>query len=165
MPVLRVSTPLSLLLLLNVALLPLILLPLIVPLPPLMPLLLAPPTPPLRPLRSSILSPGLLAWSAIIHLLPQYSSVMKSRLLDVHGESGGLAGREPRLSENQMRKRQAAISGRGRTACDLSEECGFLPLVQLCEALPRLFSPPAGLLCYRRALPRPETDAAGSAFA
>ena len=65
---------------------------------------------------------------------------MKSRLLDVHGESDGLAGREPRLSENQMRKRQAAISGRGRTACNLSEECGFLPLVHLCEALP-VFSP------------------------
>jgi hypothetical protein len=76
--VLRVSTPLSLLLPLNVALFALILLPLIVPLPPLI-LLLAPP---LRPLRSSILSPGLLAWSTIIRLLPQYSSVMKSRLLD-----------------------------------------------------------------------------------
>ena len=98
MPVLRVSTALSLLLLLNVALFPLILLPLIVPLPPLMPLLLAPPTPPLRPLRSSILSPGLLAWSAIIHLLPQYSSVMKSRLLDFHGEKQWI-GRSRAASE------------------------------------------------------------------
>ena len=98
MPVLRVSTPLSLLLLLNVALLPLILLPLIVPLLPLIPLLLAPPTPPLRPLRSSILSPELLAWSAIIHLLPQYSSVMKSRLLDFHGEKQWI-GRSRAASE------------------------------------------------------------------
>jgi len=51
-PVLRVSAPLS----------PLV--PLIVPLPP-------PPTPLLRMLRSSILSPLLSAWSAIIYLLPR----------------------------------------------------------------------------------------------
>jgi hypothetical protein len=51
-PVLRVSAPLS-------------------PLVPLLP----PPTPLLRTLRSSILSPLLSAWSAIIHLLPRYSSL------------------------------------------------------------------------------------------
>src|ERR1700680_2650189 len=55
-PVLRVSAPLS----------PLV--PLIVP-------LLPPPTPLLRTLRSSILSPFWLAWSAIIDLLPRYSSL------------------------------------------------------------------------------------------
>jgi hypothetical protein len=43
------------------------------PLKPLKPLALLPATPP-RPLRSSILPSWLLASSAIIHLLPQFSS-------------------------------------------------------------------------------------------
>jgi len=63
-----------------------------------------------------------------------------------------------------MRKRQAAISGRGRTARDRSEECGFLALVHLCEALPLLFWPPAGRLCYRRGCCGPN-HAARLAFA
>jgi len=62
--VLRVSTPLSLLVLL------------IVPLVPFVPLiLLLPPVP--RPLRSSILSSVLVAWSGIIDLLPQIFELIK----------------------------------------------------------------------------------------
>ena len=70
-PVLRDSAPLS----------PLV--PLIVPLPP-------PPTPLLRMLRSSILSPLLSAWSAIIYLLPRYSS-LSVVAGDIHPASGELS--------------------------------------------------------------------------
>jgi hypothetical protein len=65
-PLLRVSTPS-------------LRLPEIVPLLPLIPPLVLPPAPPetplLRPLRSSILPSWLVAWSAIIDLLPRFSSV------------------------------------------------------------------------------------------
>jgi hypothetical protein len=78
---------------------------------------LLPPLTPLAPLRSSILSPGLLGWSAIIDLPGAiFESLLRSRLLDVHRESGDPVGARPRLSQSLMRKRQAAISGRGRTA-------------------------------------------------
>jgi hypothetical protein len=60
-PLPRLSTPLS------------VLVPPAAPLDPLKPLALLPATPP-RPLRSSILPSWLLASSAIIHLLPQFSS-------------------------------------------------------------------------------------------
>jgi hypothetical protein len=42
--------------------------------------------------------------------------------------------RGPRLVGILMRKRQAAISGRGRTASNPDEKCGFLLLYHLCEA-------------------------------
>jgi hypothetical protein len=66
-PVLRVSTPPSFLAVI-VPLLPLI-----------------PPLPvPARPLRSSILSPWVLGWSAIIDLLPRFFELVESRLLEIH---------------------------------------------------------------------------------
>ena len=48
--------------------------------------------------------------------LPRYSNVSRSRLPDVTRKWYVVESRS-RLNENMMRKRQAAISGRGRTAC------------------------------------------------
>ena len=95
-PVLRESAPLS----------PLV--PFIVP-------LLPPPTPLPRPLRSSILSPWLSAWSAIINLLPRFSSlsVAPARHPSCERWIGRSVGRV--CVGILKRKRQAAISGRGRT--------------------------------------------------
>ena len=64
---------------------------------PLAPPLLPPPTP-LLPLRSSILSPRLLGWCAIIDLpVAIFEFLLRSRLLDVHRASGDSVGARPRL--------------------------------------------------------------------
>ena len=82
---------------------------------PLIPPPLPPPTP-LVPLRSSILSPWLLGWSAIIDSpCRDIRRLSRSRLPDITRKWYGVGAR-PRLKRFLMRKRQAAISGRGRTA-------------------------------------------------
>jgi hypothetical protein len=84
---------------------------LLVPVPP----PLAPPPPP-APLRSSMLSPCLLGSSAIIDLpCRDIRKLLRSRLPDVTRKWYGRS--EAASSWILMRKRQAAISGRGRTAC------------------------------------------------
>lgn len=80
------------------------------------PPLLAPPPPP-APLRSSILSPWLLGWSAIIDLPAAIFECCRDHACRTSPGCGDKVGARPRLSRFLMRKRQAAISGRGRTAC------------------------------------------------
>ena len=83
---------------------------------PLVPPPLPPPTP-LVPLRSSILSPWLLGWSAIIDLPAAIFECCRDHACRTSPGCGDKVGARPRLSRFLMRKRQAANSGRGRTAC------------------------------------------------
>ena len=90
---------------------------------PLMPLL--PPPAPLFPLRSSILSPWLLGWSAIIDLPAAIFEFELDAVAGLHRVSGDSVRARPRLRGALMRKQQAAISGRGRTAGHPSEIVDF----------------------------------------
>jgi hypothetical protein len=116
-PVLRDSAPLSLLV------------PLIVP-------LLPPPTPLLlRPIRSSILSPWLSAWSAIINLLPRNFELVRRACSTSIARAVEWPERGPRL--NECLDAEAASSNfwaRPKRARDSAEKCGFLLLSHLCDA-------------------------------
>jgi hypothetical protein len=106
----RESPPLSALLL-SLLLLPVPLSFLLAIVPPLLP-----PLTPLAPLRSSILSPGLLGWSAIIDLPAAiFESLLRSRLLDVHRESGDPVGARPRPSEPLFDAQASGRNFRART--------------------------------------------------